>query len=297
MGELRHINGGLLRHINGWLLRHINGARLRHINGWLLRHTNGWLLRHINGWLLRHINVTCSPKTNTLATDAPTAATDSASKFEHDPEAGQRTFGGAQPFYEWAQPMPGKALVFESEPLVEDHVLVGSASVDIWLRSTAEDADLQVLISEVRPDGNDTFVQVGWLRTSQRALAADATVLRPVKTHLEADAELLPPGEYELIRVEVMPFAHPFREGSKVRLVISTPGDSRERWRFKLLEYPLGALVEHQVAHSMMYPSRVVLPLIPSASVPADHRVLPACPGLRGQPCRAHVDYSNTPGD
>ena len=228
---------------------------------------------------------------------APTAATDSASKFEHDPEAGQRTFGGSQPFYEWAQPAPGKALVFESAPLVEDHVLVGSASLDIWLRSTADDADLQVLISEVRPDGNETFVQAGWLRASQRALAPDANELRPVKTHLEADAELLPAGQYTLTRVEVMPFAHPFRAGSSVRLVISTPGDSRELWRFKLLKYPLDALVEHQVAHSMVHPSSVVLPLISSAVVPVANRALPACPSSRGQPCRPHAAYSNAPGD
>ena len=84
-----------------------------------------------------------------------------------------------------------------------------------------------------------------------------------------------PPGEYALTRVEVMPFAHPFRAGSRVRLVISTPGDSRERWRFKLLEYPLGALVEHQVAHSMVHPSSVVLPLIPSAVVPVANSVFP----------------------
>jgi hypothetical protein len=80
-------------------------------------------------------------------------------------------------------------------------------------------------------------------------------------------------------------------------LVISTPGDSRERWRFKLLEYPPGELVEHQVAHSMVHPSSVVLPLIPSAVVPVANIVLPPCPSYRGQPCRAHVAYSNTPGD
>ncbi|HIL02024.1 MAG TPA: CocE/NonD family hydrolase, partial [Myxococcales bacterium] len=232
-----------------------------------------------------------------LRETAPTAATDSASKFEHDPEAGQRTFGGGQPFYDWAQPAPGKALVFESEPLIEDHVLVGSASVDLWLGSTADDADLQVLVSEVSPDGNETFVQAGWLRASQRALAPDANELRPVKTHLEADAALLPPGEYALTRVEVMPFGQVFRAGSRVRLVISTPGDSRERWRFKLLEYPLGALVEHQVAHSMVHPSSVVLPLIRSAVVPVANRGFPVCPSRRGRPCRPHVAYSNAPGD
>ena len=229
-----------------------------------------------------------------LRSAAPSVETESASKFAHDPAAGQRTLGGGQPFYTWAQPAAGNALVFESDPLAEDHVLVGSASVDLWLKSTADDADIQVLISEVRPDGNETYVQAGWLRASQRGLAPDATELRPVKTHLEGDAALLPAGEYALVRVEVMPFAHPFRQGSRVRLEIATPGDSRERWRFELLEYPEGELVEHQIAHSMAHPSSVVLPLIPAASAPTP---LPGCPGQRGQPCRPHAAYANAPGD
>jgi putative CocE/NonD family hydrolase len=225
---------------------------------------------------------------------APTIETDSASKFAHDPDAGQRTLGGGQPFYEWAQPAAGNALIFESDPLAEDHVLVGSASVDLWLRSTADDADIEVLISEVRPDGNEIYVQAGWLRVSQRALAADATELRPVKTHLEEDGALLPAGQYSLVRVEVLPFAHVFRAGSRVRLEISTPGDSRELWRFMLLEYPGAAGVDHQVAHSMAHPSSVALSLIPAATAPTP---LPACPGQRGQACRAHVAYSNAAGD
>ena len=61
-----------------------------------------------------------------------------------------------------------------------------------------------------------------------------------------------------------------------------------------LLEYPLGALVEHQVAHSLAHPTSVVLPLIPAATAPIP---LPPCPGQRGQPCRPHVAYANAPGD
>ena len=44
------------------------------------------------------------------------------------------------------------------------------ARVDAWVRSSAPNVDLQATISEVRPDGKETFVQNGWLRGNERKL-------------------------------------------------------------------------------------------------------------------------------
>lgn len=225
----------------------------------------------------------------TLSTTEPSVE-NAASSFEHDPEAGQRTFGGGQPFYEWAATPEGKAAVFVSDVLTEDMVFVGSGSVDLYLSSTAEDADIEVILSEVRGDDFETYVQAGWLRASHRGLDVEqATVLRPVKTHLEADASPLVPGEFVEARVEIFPFAHVFRAGSRIRLQIDTPGDSRERWLFKLIEY--AGPVTHRIGHSSTYPSSVALPLVPLVDVPT---ALPPCPALRGQPCRPFESYTNT---
>ena len=38
------------------------------------------------------------------------------------------------------------------------------------------------------------------------------------------------------------------------------------------------------IALSRKHPSRLILPLVPGISAPTP---LPACPGLRGEPCRA----------
>jgi predicted acyl esterase len=212
----------------------------------------------------------------------------SSSAFDHDPAAGQRTLGGSQPFYEWAPTPDGKAVVFVSDPLDEDTVMLGSGSVDLWIQSTERDADLEVLLSEVRDDGQEVYVQAGWLRASHRALSEEATELRPVKTHLESDARPLRRRGWTQARVEIFPFGHIFRAGSRIRLQIDTPGDSRERWRFMLLEYDDEAT--HYVAHSDRYPSSVLLPVIPGIEPPTD----PApCPSLRGQPCRSFEPYLN----
>jgi hypothetical protein len=179
--------------------------------------------------------------------------------------------------------------VFESAPLAADLVMLGHGSVDLWFQSTSTDADIEVTLTEIRPDGQDMLVQGGWLRASHRALRDDATELRPVKTHLKEDSEPLPAGEWTEVRVELMPFGHIFRAGSRLRLTIDTPGDTAARWYFILDEQPEGT--RHMVAHNAAYPSSVLFPVIPDVTV---EPTLPACT-LRGQPCRAYAEFVNTP--
>src|SRR5204862_515269 len=118
-----------------------------------------------------------------LSGTAPTEA-NAASSFKLDPDAGQRgslAKGGdvndKLPNYDYKPLEGGKAVAFVSAPLAADLTLYGTASADLWLRSTAEDADLQVVVSEVRPDGKEVYIQAGWLRASLRVLGIDATHL------------------------------------------------------------------------------------------------------------------------
>ncbi len=220
-----------------------------------------------------------------------------ASAFVHDPEAGDRGILASgnrydlQPDYAYRQPEPGDAVVFVSEPLEEDLVLIGHGSVDLWLQSTADDADLEVNLSEVRPDGLETKVQSGWLRASHRALREDATELRPVKSHYEEDAAPLEAGVWNEVRVEIMPFAHIFRAGSRIRIAVDTPGDSCADWTFILQEFDQDPT--HSIAHDADWPSSVVLPVIPGIEVPTE---LPDAAALRGQAWREFVEYANQEG-
>src|SRR5690606_8329142 len=105
-----------------------------------------------------------------LTTSAPAAPGVSASRFEVDEDLAQRRTvegGGANDLfkadveYDWQQEPEGSAAVFVSEPLTEDLVMIGHASADLWVRSSADEADLGVTLSEVRPDGDETYVQSG----------------------------------------------------------------------------------------------------------------------------------------
>ncbi len=186
--------------------------------------------------------------------------------------------------WDWQEPAPGTAASFVSPPLGETAVTVGSASADLWVNSNLGDTDLEVTLSEIRPDGQEMYVQSGWLRASRRALDESAsTEQRPVQTQLEADAEPLPDGAddtgFALARVEIFPFAHVFRAGSRVRVSIDAPGGNQAVWEFETIAN--GERV--QIALGGDYPSSLVLPVIPGVDTPATY---PPCGSLRGQPCR-----------
>jgi len=226
-------------------------------------------------------------------------AGEAADAYRYDPVRSQlRTFSGsseaiwrALPTYNWPAPEAGLALSYETEPLEETVVMAGSGSVDLWLQSTSSDTDLQVTITEIRPDGNEYYVQSGWLRASFRKVEeGESTVLRPFHRGWASDLEPLPLGEFVEARVEIFPFAHIFRAGSRLRLIIDAPGGSRPFWKFDALQPE--RLTINQIARSAAMPSKVVLPVVPDITVTAPY---PPCPSLRGQPCRVYESFDNQP--
>jgi uncharacterized protein len=175
---------------------------------------------------------------------------------------------------------PGGSVAYTSPPMTNDTVLAGPASLNLWLESTATDTDLQATITEVRPDGEETYVQRGWLRASHRKLDPRlSTVLRPYQTHLRADATPLTPDTPTYMRLEVFPFAHAFRKGSRLRVWIEAPTGHTGFFAFDPVADPGTNTVLHDKAH----PSRLVVGVVPGAVA---HTPLPACDTLRNQPCR-----------
>ena len=183
--------------------------------------------------------------------------------------------------WDWQQNAPGTASTFITEPLGATVTMAGSGSADLWVQSNLGDTDLEVTISEVRPDGQEMYVQSGWLRASHRALdEADSSALQPVHTHRASDAEQLPDSEFAPVRVEIFPFAHVFRAGSQIRITVDAPGNNRPVWIFDTLSG--GEKVTIGLGGAIA--SKVVLPIVPGISPPATY---PECGSLRGQPCRA----------
>ena len=183
---------------------------------------------------------------------------------------------------------PGKGLGFTSGRLTSDVVIAGPSSLDLHVRSSARDTDLQVTLCEVRPDGQETYVQNGWLRASHRKLdRRRSTALDPFPTHLEQDAAPLPRGRYALVRVPIYPVAHAFRAGSRIRVTVQATGGDRPRWDFATLDR---GRTRNTIALGGARASSLVLPVLAGAQAGAP---LPAPTALRGQPSRAYRPASN----
>ena len=194
----------------------------------------------------------------------------------------------AQPDYKWAPIAKGKGLGFTGPVLKKDTVIAGTSSVDLWLKSTAKDTDLQATLSEVRPDGQETYVQSGWLRASHRKIDKKlSTVSAPFQTHYKKDAAPLPKGKFSLVRIPVYPASHAFRAGSKIRITIEAAGGDRAIWHFAT--HDKGQ--KNTIILGGKKASRLVLPVLAGAT--AKGNPLPPATALRGEPNRTYETASN----
>lgn len=195
----------------------------------------------------------------------------------------------AQPPYNWQPVAKGKGLGYVTPALSEDTFIAGPSSLDLYLKSNMPNTDLQVTMTEVRPDGKETYVQNGWLRASHRKVDPDAsTPDDPIQTWLEKDGAPLEKGKYNLTRVQIFPVAHVFRAGSKIRINIQAPGGDRTIWDFDTIEK---GKTTNTIGLGGAAASRLVLPVIPGQT--AQGNPLPEPTALRGQPSRTYVRASN----
>jgi predicted acyl esterase len=195
----------------------------------------------------------------------------------------------ALPPYIWTPVTGPGGLGFAGAPLRTDVAVIGPASLDVWVKSTAADTDLQATVSDVRPDGSELFVQSGTLRASDRALdTARSTPTHPVPTYLASTARSLPRGKFTELRIPILPFAYVFRTGSRIRVTVTAPGGDRPAWVFDTP--PTNGTVTDTVGLGRATPSALVLSVVPGITPPDPQ---PACPSLRGQPCRTYVPAAN----
>jgi predicted acyl esterase len=199
--------------------------------------------------------------------------------------------------WNWAQNTEGSAVSYVSAQLSSDTTAIGAGAVNIWVKSSTPDVDLQATVSEVRPDGNETFVQNGWIRASERKLATtstnmfdqEPTPVEPIPTFLASDVQPMPAGEFVPVTIPLYFEGHVYRAGSRIRVTIAAPNGSQPIWSFSQTQ-PEGGTANVSIAFGPGMPSSLTLPIVPGVSVPTG---LPPCQSLRNEPCRPYQALVN----
>jgi predicted acyl esterase len=213
----------------------------------------------------------------------------SSNNFTSGGNTGTDGLWTATPDWTWNQNPAGSAVSYLSSPLPTNTAVIGAGAVHVWIRASKPSVDLQATITEVRPDGKETFVQNGWLRADERKLdARRSTLLEPVLSLRAKDVQPLPRGRFVEVTIPLYYEGHVYRAGSRIRLIISAPNGEEPVWSFGQPNPKGRATVA--IAFSRRMPSRLILPVVPGVDVPTG---LPPCPGLRGEPCRTYEPFTN----
>jgi len=147
-------------------------------------------------------------------------------------------------------------LVYTSDVLEQDLEVIGPVELVLYAASSAKDTDFIVRLCDVHPDGRSIFVTEGILRARYRnSNEGDST-------------ELLEPGEVAEYRIRCYPTANVFLKGHRLRLDVTSssfPRFSRNLNNGEDIGTSTRMVVaEQSVLHTDVYPSHVLLPVIPA---------------------------------
>jgi predicted acyl esterase len=209
--------------------------------------------------------------------------------FSGDTASGDNGLWTATPPYKWTYNPRGSAVSYLTGALKQDTTVIGAGAVTVWIRSSKPNVDLQTTISEVRPDGKETFIQGGWVRGNERKLdPRKSKPLEPVLSLRKSDVSPLPSNRFVKVTIPLYYEGHAYRKGSRIRVTISAPNGDQPIWAFAETQPKDKANVA--IAYSKRMPSKLTLPVVPGVDVPTG---LPPCPGLRGEPCRDFKPLKN----
>jgi hypothetical protein len=226
-------------------------------NAW--READAWPLPGAEHRVL-YLHGAAAPGAHGALSASPPAAEPGESAFVSDPEHPvsdpQWEAPGAHD-YRWLAGRPD-TLVFETEPLERDLVVVGSITAEIAVAADAPDFDLWVKLLDVAPDG-----------TAFNLMSPGLDVLRARYRDGWRRPALLGLGRVATLRLENLTTGNAFKEGHRMRVVLAgsffpafsrnpqtgaSEASSAETRRARIT-----------IRHSARHASRLVLPVLPSS--------------------------------
>ncbi len=148
----------------------------------------------------------------------------------------------------------GDVLVFQTDPLVDTLVVIGSIKAKLYIRSDRYDTDFVVRVVDVYPDGRAILVADGILKARHR-YGFDREVL-------------LTPEQMDSVEVRVWSTAWAFMPGHRLGIVISSASYPRFEANPNnggpfVRDDTLKLIAHNEVHHSATYASYIDVPILP----------------------------------
>ncbi len=200
--------------------------------------------------------------------------------------------------WNWKPNPKGTAISYLTPPLKHDTTVIGAGSIEVWVKSSTPDVDLQATVSEVDPQtNNEIFVQNGWMRASERKLATGvhnifaqrSTVLAPVPSFKQSDSHPMPKGKFVKVVIPLYYEGHAYRAGSSIRITIAGPNGTQPIWSFGHTR-PMTGTSQVAVEFSKSKPSSLFLPVVKGLTIPTG---FPQPGSLRNEPERPYAALAN----
>jgi uncharacterized protein len=200
-------------------------------------------------------------------------------QFLYDPRDPVPTMGGAvccdPKVFPWG-PMDQRpvekrkdVLVYTSDPLKQDLEVTGPVKMVLYASSSAPDTDFTAKLIDVFPNGEARNLTDGLLRVRYR-------------NGLEK-AELAVPGEVYPLTIDVGVTSNVFLEGHRIRVEISSSNfprfDRNPNTGRTLADETTLKKAQQTVYHSRVYPSHILLPVIPEFVPTATAKKMPVSAG------------------
>ena len=115
-----------------------------------------------------------------------------------------------------------KCLTYTTEPLGYDVNVTGHANITLYIESSADDADIYVLLEEVDADGKSHYVTEGVLRASHRkqSRAPWNNIDLPYQRSFQSDQSKLSPATVIRIDMDLHPVSNIFNKNHRIRVAI-----------------------------------------------------------------------------
>jgi predicted acyl esterase len=204
----------------------------------------------------------------TLTQAPPIFAEAESTSYVSNPANPLTTVGGRNLFW-IAGPMDQAAvearsdmITFTTPPLENPLAIIGEVRCQLYLSSTAPDADFFIKLTDVYPDGRSILFTEGVTRMRRR-------------NGLDQE-DLMTPGEIYQVEISIGHLALVLNEGHRLRFSVASSNSPRFETNPQtgapiILDDPVVAVATHTVHHDPLHPSHVILPIADLSPLPPDN--------------------------